>query len=223
MEPSLKAFYASPFAPEFLWVRNAVAKACREHNIQLRVVDEIVVPGGNIVHAIHQEIDECDFAIAVLTGNNPNVFYELGRLFQASKATILLASQHAFATLPFDVRTFAILTYDSSTRDEIGLSVSVGNAIAKVRLALSPTTRQKTLKAAGVSRSGQIAVEVVDFERIRNDAEAMIGKNGCKTVDIQNHDTDSFKGWNQTIDCPCGDSVVIVIDLNGDIKRVKVK
>jgi hypothetical protein len=47
--------------------------------------------------------------------------------------------------------------------------------------------------------------------------------SSCKTVDIRNYDTDSFKGWNQTLDCPCGDSVVIVIDLNGDIKRVRVK
>ena len=179
-----------------------------------------MTPGANIIHAIHQEIDECDFAFAVLTGNNPNVFYELGRLFQASKPTVLLASQEAFSTLPFDVRTFAVLTYSSSLQDEIGLSVAVGNAIAKVRLALDPTTRQKTLRVASVSRLGQT---VVDFEQIRKDAEAMVGKNDCKTVDIQNHDTDSFKGWNQTIDCPCGDSVVIVIDLNGDIKRVKVK
>ena len=63
----------------------------------------------------------------------------------------------------------------------------------------------------------------VDFERIRKDAESMVGKSGCKTVEIQNHDTDSFKGWNQFIECPCGDTVVVIIDLNGDIKRVRVK
>jgi len=222
MADTLRAFYASPFAPEFRWVRNAVAKACREHDVELRVVDEVIRSGANIIHAIHQEIDECDFAFAVLTGNNPNVFYELGRLFQASKPTVLLASQDAFATLPFDIRTFAVLGYDSLHRDELALSVAVGNAIGRIRLALNPSTRKKALQAAAVSRTTRIVVQV-DFEQIRKDAESMVGKSGCKTVDIQNHDTDSFKGWNQVIECPCGDTVVVVIDLNGDIKRVKVK
>jgi nucleoside 2-deoxyribosyltransferase len=222
MEQTLRAFYASPFAPEFRWIRDAVATACREHDVQLRAVDEIVSPGANIIHAIHQEINDCDFAFAVLTGNNPNVYYELGRLFQASKPTVLLASQDAFAALPFDVRTFAVLAYESSRPDGAFLSTAVGNAIGKIRLALNPTTRQKALHATGVSRITNAVVQV-DFDQIRRDAEAMVGKSGCKTVDIQNHDTDSFKGWNQVIDCPCGDSVVIVIDLNGDIKRVKVK
>jgi nucleoside 2-deoxyribosyltransferase len=99
MEQTLRAFYASPFAPEFRWIRNAVATACREQDVELRAVDEIVSPGANIIFAIHQEINECDFALAVLTGNNPNVYYELGRLFQASKPTILLASQDALKCL----------------------------------------------------------------------------------------------------------------------------
>jgi len=222
MAETLRAFYASPFAPEFRWVRNAVAKACREHDVELRAVDEVIKPGGNIIHAIHQEIDECDFAFVVLTGNNPNVFYELGRLFQASKPTILIASQDAFATLPFDVRTFAVLGYDSSRRDELALSTAVGNAVGKVRVALNPRTRKKALQAAAVSRTSHVVVQV-DFEQIRKDAESMLGNTVFKTVDIQNHDTNSFKGWNQIIECPCGDTVVVIIDLNGDIKRVKVK
>ncbi len=222
MGKSLRAFYASPFAPEFLWIRNAVAAACRQHEVDLRVIDEVVSPGSNIIHAIHQEIDECDFSFAVLTGNNPNVFYELGRLFQASKPTVLLASKEGVSSLPFDVRTFSVLGYDSKKQDEVGLSSSVGNAIGKIRLALNPKTRQNTLQAAVVSRATHI-VAGLDFEQSRRDAEAMVGKSGCKTVDIQNYDTDSFKGWNLIIDCPCGDTVVVVIDLNGDIKRVKVK
>src|SRR5664279_5799719 len=101
----LQAFYASPFAPEFGWIRDAVARACRQYDVVLRAVDEITMPGGDIVQTIHQEIDDCDFGIAILTGSNPNVFYELGRLLQASKPTILLASRDAFASLPFDIRT----------------------------------------------------------------------------------------------------------------------
>ena len=115
-----------------------------------------------------------------------------------------------------------MLGYDSSRRDESALGPAVGNAVGKVRLALNPSPREKALQAAAVSRTTHVVTQV-DFERIRKDAESMVGKAGCKTVDIQNHDTDSFKGWNQVIECPCGDTVVVIIDLNGDIKRVRVK
>ena len=222
MAHRLRAFYASPFAPEYRWLRNAVASACRQQDVELRAVDEIVQPGTSIIRAIHQEIDECDFAFAVLTGNNPNVFYELGRLFQASKPTILLTSREGIASLPFDVRTFSVLAYDTVAPDEQIVAEMVGNAIGKVRLALDPTTREQTLATVEVAAADSIVLKI-DFEKIRQDAEAMVGKSGCKTVDVQNHDTDSFKGWNQMLDCPCGDSVVIVIDLNGDIKRVRVR
>jgi len=53
MDEKLRAFYASPFAPEFMWIRDATAKACREHNVDLRAVDEVVLPGASIIHAIH--------------------------------------------------------------------------------------------------------------------------------------------------------------------------
>ncbi len=217
MASVLRAFYASPYAPEFLWVRDAVAQACREHNVELRAVDEVTLPGRNIIQAIHQEIDECDFAFAVLSGENPNVFYELGRLLQASKPTVLLTGDDR--ALPFDVRTFAVIRYSGDRND---LVLAAGNAIGKLRLALDPSTRKRTLLAATLSRTTNAMVQV-DFEQTRKDAESMVGKSGCKTVDIQNSDTDSFKGWNQIIECPCGDTVVVIIDLNGEIKRVRVK
>ena len=222
MANTLRAFYASPFAPDYRWLREAVAMACRQQDVELRVVDEIVLPGANIIQAIHQEIDECDFSFAVLTGNNPNVYYELGRLFQASKPTILLTSKVGISSLPFDVRTFAVLAYDGKAQDINAVANLVGNAIGRVRLALDPATRGRTLQTASVIAATS-AIVSLDFEQIRQDAENRLGKSGCKTVDIQNYDTDSFKGWNQTLDCPCGDTVVIVIDLNGDIKRVRVK
>jgi len=222
MPSPLRAFFASPFAPAYRWIRTAVADACRQHDVELRAVDEVVRPGANIIQAIHQEIDECDLAVAVLTGNNPNVFYELGRLYQASKPTILLADQAGLSALPFDVRSFAVIGYDARAMNESALADTVGSAIGKLRLALNPRTRGRALLAATVSHTTHV-VQGLNFERIKRDAEAMVGKSGCKTVDIQNHDTDSFKGWNQTLDCPCGDTVVVVIDLNGDIKRVRVK
>ena len=221
MSNHLKAFYASPFSEEFRWLRNSVATACREQDVELRAVDEIVIPGDNIVHAIHQEIEECDFAFAVLTDSNPNVFYELGRLLQASKPTVLLISKSQLSSLPFDVRAFSVLTYDTEEQHN-ELVNSIGNAIGKVRLALNPETRSISIEAQRVSAKTLI-VAYLDFEKIRTDAQGMLGTDDCETIEVKNFDTDSFKGWNQILECPNGDVIIIIIDLNGDIVRVRKK
>jgi len=215
----LKAFYVSPFSEEHWWVRHAVAAACREHDVELRAVDETVQPGANIINAIHQEINECDFAFAVLTDGNPNVFYELGRLLQASKPTILLVNKSKLSALPFDVKAFSVLAYEA---DEKVLINSVGSAIGKVKLALNPITREPRISAQAISAKTLI-IAYHDFEKIRKDAEGMMGNHDCESVDIKNYDTDSFKGWNQILECPNGDVIVVVIDLNGDIVRVRKK
>lgn len=217
----LRAFYASPYAERFRWIRDAIATACREQEVDLRSVDETVIPGGNIVHAIHQEIDECDFAFAVLTDSNPNVFYEQGRLLQASKPTVLLISKEQLSALPFDVRAFSVLSYESEEK-RYELTSSVEGAIGKVRLALNPETRSKKIEAQSVSAK-TLVVAYLDFEKIRKDAQGMLGADDCETVEVRNFDTDSFKGWNQTLGCPNGDVIIIVIDLNGDIVRVRKK
>ena len=218
----LRAFFASPFANNYRWIRESIADACRQHGVNLRAVDEIVTPGASIIDSIHAEIESCDFAFAVLTGNNPNVFYELGRLLQASKPTILLLSKDGLRSIPFDVRAYSILTYDDDDRDLQTLTNAIGNAIGRLKLAFDPATRSKSLETASVNTKTNMVI-AIDFEGIRKEAERRLGKSDCKTTDITTHDTDDFKGWNQTLDCPCGDLVIIVIDLNGEIKRVRTR
>lgn len=76
-EKQHRAFFASPFAEDYRWIREAVAAACRELRIEFRPVDEMVMPGTNIVPAIHHEIAQATLAVAVISGLNPNVMYEL--------------------------------------------------------------------------------------------------------------------------------------------------
>jgi hypothetical protein len=226
MENKLQAFLASPFAIEYIWIRDAVAAACRESNVGLKVADEAVIPGESIIDRIHQDINECDFTFAVLTGLNPNVLYELGRLKQASKPTILLTSNGSRKDLPFDVRSFYILFYedDPATRSQL-----IGNLrplIARVRQALNPQARSTDhlghmIMGSGAPDAG--SVQGMDFERLRQEAERQLGKAGCRTIEIVNYDSDDVKGWNQTLTCPCGDQVIITLDLNGEITRVQVQ
>ena len=225
---SLRAFFASPFRDEFRWIRNAVATAARMMNVELRVVDEVVPPGSNILTSIHQEIEEADFGIALLSTLNPNVVYEVGRLLQASKPTILLADNETFKELPFDLRTFAFLVYSAAEKDEKGLIDVIARSIAQVREALNPETRShfrtETPRPIKSATGQQVSTfQAIDFENIRREAERRMGKSDCTTHDIVSYDTGSFKGWNQTVGCPCGDEILIIVDLNGNITRTRVK
>src|SRR5205809_6434967 len=113
----LRAFFASPFNPDFLWIRDGVAAACREMGVDLRAVDEIVSPGRSIIDAIHLEIAAADIGIAVVSDFNRNVMYELGQLFGQGKPTILLADAESIKHLPFDLRSFSTLSYDARAKN----------------------------------------------------------------------------------------------------------
>jgi nucleoside 2-deoxyribosyltransferase len=229
---TIKAFYASPYAPEYGWIRDAVAAACRQHNIALRVVDEVAPPGENINELMNQEIADADLAIALLTGLNPNVMYELGRLLAESKPTILLADEDTFKSMPFDLRSFASIQYDSMLKNKEELTLIVSSAIGRIISLRSFENRKKLL--AGTlpwqpipsvpSASLVSSSEEIDFEGKRKDAERRLGKKLCKTVEIeaQSDDDGSTAGYIQTLKCQDGDKVIIIIDQNGEIKRIKV-
>lgn len=63
----------------------------------------------NILRDIIEAIDRSDLVIAELTGNNPNVLYELG-LAHALKKPVIHLTQ-ALEEVPFDLRSYRILEY----------------------------------------------------------------------------------------------------------------
>lgn len=68
-------------------------------------------------------IHACDCAVAVLTGFNPNVLYEVGLAHALGKEMILLCelapgSPH-LPELPFDLRTQYVIGYRADRPDEL--------------------------------------------------------------------------------------------------------
>ena len=63
----------------------------------------------NILQDILRGITTSNLIIADLTGNNPNVFYELG-LAHALKIPVILATQ-SIEEVPFDLRSYRVLEY----------------------------------------------------------------------------------------------------------------
>ena len=64
---------------------------------------------GRITDQMFEAILQKDFCIAVLTGSNPNVFYELGVAQAAGKAVIMLMEEGV--KLPFDIQDFRTISY----------------------------------------------------------------------------------------------------------------
>ncbi len=66
---------------------------------------------GEIVSGIVRDLAESPLAIAVLTGHNANVFYELGVRHALANRTILMAERES--DVPFDLRTQRMLLFST--------------------------------------------------------------------------------------------------------------
>lgn len=73
-----------------------------------------VTTAGNIHEAIVQRIHESDLTVAVLTGLNANVMYELGIAHGLAKKTILLTED--IDELPFDLKNYNCIEYEYSVK-----------------------------------------------------------------------------------------------------------
>src|SRR5262245_29071745 len=67
-------------------------------------------PAGRITDRLLREIQTASLCIADITGNRPNVMWELGYAMALSKPTILLTQN--MSELPFDVKDLQTLEYN---------------------------------------------------------------------------------------------------------------
>jgi len=68
---------------------------------------------GNFVKGIMTDIKDCEIAIADLTGQKPNVYYELGIRHALRIGTIIITQD--FNHVPSDLKSYATLVYDYSS------------------------------------------------------------------------------------------------------------
>jgi len=80
-------------------VQSAIRAACADAGVELRRADSIF-RSGVIVDQIREALADADLVIAVCTGKNANVFYELGMAEAMGHQPILIAPDATH--LPFD-------------------------------------------------------------------------------------------------------------------------
>jgi len=107
-------FVLMPFIDEFDDVYMVIKDAAREAEARMQVAirclraDEIAKP-GRITDQIIQSIKDADLLIADLSGNNPNVMYELGFGHALEKPTVIINQE--VKESPFDVKDFRQIVY----------------------------------------------------------------------------------------------------------------
>lgn len=111
-------FVAMPFRPElnffFLYLKRYL-----EENYGLNVErGNASVLTKPIMEKIREQILKADLVIGDVTGNNPNVFYELG-LAHASGKPVLFLTQDPPEKAPVDIRQFEFIVYDLGRHDEL--------------------------------------------------------------------------------------------------------
>lgn len=108
-------FILMPFKEEYddvyLTIKNTAKSVASEFGTSYECyrADEIAAP-GRITHSILNAITNADLIIADITGNNPNVMYELGFAQSAGKPIVLIC-QNAIQ-IPFDVADWRVIVYD---------------------------------------------------------------------------------------------------------------
>lgn len=108
------AFVLMPFNEEFDDIyKFGIKEAAAELEVLAERVDEQLYSEG-ILERIYRQIEVADIVIADMSGQNPNVFYEVGYAHAKEKLCILLTSDSN--DIPFDLKHHRHIIYDGSIK-----------------------------------------------------------------------------------------------------------
>jgi len=136
---SNKCFVISPIGKEgtenydrFKEVLDYIIKPAIEnsdHDLEVIRADEINKT-GSLIKDILTNIYNSFIVIADLTGQNPNVFYELGVRHCLKPRTILIAQ--SIEDIPFDLKDYRTIIYESSAKGAILFKEELNNYLTEI-------------------------------------------------------------------------------------------
>ncbi len=133
----LKAFIVMPLGESWSnlihgFVRQSVERV-GEDIIAVRA-DEIADP-GRITNQIVEQLHNCDFVIADITGNNPNVAWELGYAHAHNKPCVIMRQEGSTELQPFDIYDHRRIEYsvEPTSDQEKQLAEFIRAAIQQTR------------------------------------------------------------------------------------------
>ena len=122
-------FFIMPFREELNFFYLYLQKYLGEtHGIHVERGDHKILTQP-LMDKIQRQITQCDFAVADVTGGNPNVFYELGIAHTLKKPVIFL-TQDSPKDAPVDVRPYEFIVY--SLGKHVDILNNLDNAISSL-------------------------------------------------------------------------------------------
>jgi len=105
-------FVIMPFSQEFndVWVGGIQAAVKNSTFNAIRV--DTIARSANITDDIVESIKNCRITIVDVTGNNPNVMFELGYVMALEKPYVIISQSVDF--LPFDIRNIRTIVYSNT-------------------------------------------------------------------------------------------------------------
>jgi nucleoside 2-deoxyribosyltransferase len=180
-EEKLFAFVLMPFNPNFDDIyRFGIKEPASQLDILAERVDEQIYTEG-ILERIYRQIDIADIVVADMTGQNPNVFYEVGYAHAKNKLCILLTSNPN--DIPFDLKHRRHVVYNDSIKmlkekflEELNWAKSEIENIKKSRIKVTLTKTDGELKKTEFRADGHIDFYVDllnETEKSSTEIEAM--------------------------------------------------
>lgn len=221
----MKVFVVMPFGCLYDSVYSAIQAACSKLGVECARADEIDQPGP-IINQIFENLVDADCVVADISDKNPNVYYEVGAAHGIGKPAILLARGDAIRDLPFDIKHNRVVPYEVA--NPRGMVNSLLGQLSFVRAAVSfesegrapevtlssegptPDAYLESLGTSGEEREGLVT-------QLMRRAEKEFELIGPFVRELRY----SPDGLVITIGDALGQDVVIVVDINGIVRRMR--
>jgi len=106
-----RVFVLMPFGLDRDVYEVGIQQACIEVGAECSRVDEQLY-SESMLNRIYDQIQTADVVVADMTGQNPNVFYEVGYAHAVSQRVVLLTRQ--VEDIPFDLKHYRHIVYGNS-------------------------------------------------------------------------------------------------------------
>jgi len=119
-------------------------------------------PAGRITDRLLRELHSATFCIADLTGNNPNVMWELGFVMALNKPTIILTQN--LQQLPFDIRDMQSIEYHRNR-----LAATLSNPLQQMIIhTASVLENEVSLNAQDNSNNQLVGILLQEVAQLKN-------------------------------------------------------
>lgn len=150
-----------PFAQEFddvyVAIKASVTGATSPNQCRCFRLDE-ARPAGRITDRLLRELRTASLCIADLTGNRPNVMWEVGFAMALECPTIIVTQ--ALAELPFDIRDMQSVEYDRNR-----LAATLSQPLQRMVVdTLSVEDRHQQVEAGEKALVGELLAQVADLK-----------------------------------------------------------